>query len=235
MLECNFQVRHVIKCVFGHPKNAPPPLEKLSPEEVVSNIWKGEGSPLEQLLQCISPHMKEDVLNNLKSNFLAHDPFGSHDFERELQKSLLCLFLEVDDGPMLTETSSPTSLSNFTPNENTSCSPLYMYKDSQFSEYPIGQAPPTIEAFLHRWNHQVEEKDEIEIASSYAVIWGLHEGHVRRFRFAFDLRLRNSKSVKEEEVVSSPDLHSWIPVKIGQIHSPPPRYLVQSRRLLHTQ
>ncbi|KAM7267441.1 hypothetical protein ACFE04_009607 [Oxalis oulophora] len=227
MLECNFQVRHVIKCVFGHLKNASPPLEKLSPEEVVSNIWKGEGSSVEQLLQCISPHMKEDVLNNLKSNFLAHDPFGSHDFERELQKSLLWLREEIRNLPCTYKCRHDDAADLIH---------MYAYTKCLFRvRYPIGQAPPTIEAFLHRWNHQVEEKDEIEIASSYAVIWGLHEGHVRRFRFAFDLRLRNSKSVKEEEVVSSPDLHSWIPVKIGQIHSPPPRYLVQSRRLLHTQ
>ncbi|KAM7271013.1 hypothetical protein ACFE04_030227 [Oxalis oulophora] len=93
------KVRHVMKCVFGDPKNAPPPLEKLSPEEAVSNIWKGEGSLVEQLLQCISPHVKEDALNKLKSNILAHDPSGSHDLERELQKSLLWLREEIRNLP----------------------------------------------------------------------------------------------------------------------------------------
>ncbi|KAK7259458.1 hypothetical protein RIF29_25066 [Crotalaria pallida] len=32
----NFRVRYVMRCIFGDPRKAPPPLEKLSPEEIVS-------------------------------------------------------------------------------------------------------------------------------------------------------------------------------------------------------
>lgn len=78
-----------MKCVFGDPKKAPPPLERLSPESVVSFLWKGEGSLVEELLQCMSPHVEEHVLNDLKSKISAHDPSNSDDIMKELQKSLL--------------------------------------------------------------------------------------------------------------------------------------------------
>lgn len=78
-----------MRCVFGDPKKAPPPVEKLSPEETVSFLWKGEGSLVEELLQCMAPHVEEDVLNDFKSKIHAHDPSGSEDIQRELRKSLL--------------------------------------------------------------------------------------------------------------------------------------------------
>ncbi|KAL0306944.1 UNVERIFIED_CONTAM: Histone-lysine N-methyltransferase ATXR3 [Sesamum radiatum] len=37
------KVRYVMRCVFGDPKKAPPPLQRLSPEEAVSYLWKGRG------------------------------------------------------------------------------------------------------------------------------------------------------------------------------------------------
>ncbi|KAK7243222.1 hypothetical protein RIF29_38012 [Crotalaria pallida] len=67
-------VRYVMRCIFGDPRKAPPPLEKLSPEEIVSFLWKGEGSFVEELLQCIAPLLEEDTLNDLKSKIQAHDP-----------------------------------------------------------------------------------------------------------------------------------------------------------------
>lgn len=78
-----------MRCIFGDPKKAPPPLEKLSPEEVVSFFWKGEGSFVEELLQCMAPHVEEGTLNDLKSKIHAHDPSGSDDIQKELQRSLL--------------------------------------------------------------------------------------------------------------------------------------------------
>jgi hypothetical protein len=78
-----------MRCVFGDPKKAPPPLERLSPEAIVSFLWKGEGSFVEELLQCIAPHVEEGILNDLKSKIHAHDPSGSNDVQKELQKSLL--------------------------------------------------------------------------------------------------------------------------------------------------
>lgn len=89
ILECPLQVRYVMRCVFGDPKKAPPPVERLSPEETVSFLWKGEGSLVEELIQCMAPHVEEDVLNDLKSKIQAHDPSGSEDIQRELRKSLL--------------------------------------------------------------------------------------------------------------------------------------------------
>uniref|UniRef100_A0A5B6ZPZ1 Putative histone-lysine N-methyltransferase ATXR3 n=1 Tax=Davidia involucrata TaxID=16924 RepID=A0A5B6ZPZ1_DAVIN len=93
------KVRYVMRCVFGDPKKAPPPLERLSPEGVVSFIWKGEGSLVEELIQCMAPHMDDGMLNDLKSKILAHDPSGSDDIEKELRKSLLWLRDEVRNLP----------------------------------------------------------------------------------------------------------------------------------------
>ncbi|KAK7272318.1 hypothetical protein RJT34_28833 [Clitoria ternatea] len=91
------KVRYVMRCIFSDPRKAPPPLEKLSPEATVSFLWKGEGSFVEELLQCIAPHVEEDTLNDLKSKIHAHDPSGSGDIQKELRKSLLWLRDEVRD------------------------------------------------------------------------------------------------------------------------------------------
>ncbi|GAV88419.1 SET domain-containing protein [Cephalotus follicularis] len=93
------KVRYVMRCVFGDPKKAPPPLEKLNPEEVVSHLWKGEGSLVEELLQCMSTHVEEDLLNDLKFKIHAHDPTGSDNIHKQLQKSLLWLRDEVRNLP----------------------------------------------------------------------------------------------------------------------------------------
>ncbi|KAJ6371930.1 hypothetical protein OIU77_002280 [Salix suchowensis] len=85
------KVRYVMRCIFGDPKLAPPPLEKLTPEESVSFLWKEEGSLVEELLQCMSPHMDGEMLNGLKSKINAHDPSDSDDIPKALQKSLLWL------------------------------------------------------------------------------------------------------------------------------------------------
>ncbi|XP_057953048.1 histone-lysine N-methyltransferase ATXR3 [Malania oleifera] len=93
------KVRYVMRCVFGDPKKAPPPIERLSPEATVSFLWKGEGSFVDELLQCMAPHMEESMLNELKSKIRAHDPSGSEDISNELQKSLLWLRDEVRNLP----------------------------------------------------------------------------------------------------------------------------------------
>ena len=78
-----------MRCIFGDPWKAPPPLEKLSPEAVVSFLWKGEDSFVEELIQCLAPHVEESTLNDLKSKIRAHDPSSSGDIQKEVQKSLL--------------------------------------------------------------------------------------------------------------------------------------------------
>ena len=83
------QVRYVLRCVFGNPKEAPPPLQKLSPEEMVSVLWNGEGSLVHQLLECIAPHIDDHMLQDLKLKIRAQDPSHSGNFEKDLRKSLL--------------------------------------------------------------------------------------------------------------------------------------------------
>ena len=80
-----------MRCIFGDPKQAPPPLEKLTPEETVSLLWKGDGSLADELLQCMSPYMDADILNDLRSRIHARDPSDSDDIQKALQKSLLWL------------------------------------------------------------------------------------------------------------------------------------------------
>ncbi|KAK4486863.1 hypothetical protein RD792_006171 [Penstemon davidsonii] len=93
------KVKYVMRCVFGDPKNAPPPLERLTPEAAVSYLWKGEGSFVEELIQCMTPHMEDDILWDLKAKINAHDPSDSDDIESELRKSLLWLRDEVRNLP----------------------------------------------------------------------------------------------------------------------------------------
>lgn len=84
------QVRYVLRCVFGKPKKAPPPLQKLSPEEMVSVLWNGEGSLVEQLLECITPHIIDDrILQDLRSKIRTRDPLNSANIEKDLRRSLL--------------------------------------------------------------------------------------------------------------------------------------------------
>lgn len=84
-----WQVRYVMRCVFGDPEKAPPPLERLSSEEAVSFIWRGEGSLVEELLQCVAPHLEDSVLSDLKAKIRAHDPSRLDDLETGLRKSLI--------------------------------------------------------------------------------------------------------------------------------------------------
>uniref|UniRef100_A0A7N0TFX8 SET domain-containing protein n=1 Tax=Kalanchoe fedtschenkoi TaxID=63787 RepID=A0A7N0TFX8_KALFE len=85
------KVRYVMRCVFGDPKRAPPPLEKLSPRSVVSAIWKGESSLVEELLQCMAPYTDDYLHNDLRRRIHAHDPSDSDDVHEDLCKSLLWL------------------------------------------------------------------------------------------------------------------------------------------------
>lgn len=89
LVKIQFQVRYVMRCVFGDPKEAPPPLEKLSGEGLVSVLWNGEGSLVEELVLSMAPHMEADQLNILKSKILCHNPSGSDNIQKELRKSLL--------------------------------------------------------------------------------------------------------------------------------------------------
>ncbi|XP_029117517.2 histone-lysine N-methyltransferase ATXR3 [Elaeis guineensis] len=93
------KVSYVMRCVFGDPKKAPPPLEKLNPEGLVSVLWKGEGSLVEELLHSMAPHVEADLLSELKDKIHAHDPSASDNLQRELRKSLLWLRDELRNLP----------------------------------------------------------------------------------------------------------------------------------------
>lgn len=93
------KVRYVLRCVFGDPKKAPPPLQKLSPKEMVTVLWNGEGSLVDELLECITPHVDDRMLQDLRSKIRAHDPLSSGNIEKELRKSLLWLRDEVRNLP----------------------------------------------------------------------------------------------------------------------------------------
>ncbi|KAK4796122.1 hypothetical protein SAY86_028448 [Trapa natans] len=91
------KVRYVMTQVFSDPKKAPPPLERLSPEETVSFLWSGEGSLVKELFDCITPHSDADTLNELMSKINEHDPSGSDDLQMALTRSLLWLRDEMRD------------------------------------------------------------------------------------------------------------------------------------------
>ncbi|KAH7851889.1 hypothetical protein Vadar_017827 [Vaccinium darrowii] len=92
--------RYVMRCVFGDPKKAPPPLERLSPEAAISFLWKGKGSLVDELLRCMAPHMDDGMLNDLRSKIRSHDPSSaSDDIQKELRKSLIWLRDEVRNLP----------------------------------------------------------------------------------------------------------------------------------------
>ncbi|XP_074379829.1 histone-lysine N-methyltransferase ATXR3-like [Apium graveolens] len=93
------KVRYVLRRVFGDPLEAPRPLERLSPVEAVSHVWKGEGSLVDELLHCLAPYMDDRELDSLKSSIHAHDPSGSEDIKGALRKSLLWLRDEVRNLP----------------------------------------------------------------------------------------------------------------------------------------
>ncbi|KAL3647172.1 hypothetical protein CASFOL_008140 [Castilleja foliolosa] len=93
------KVRYVMRCVFGDPKKAPPPLERLVPEEAASYIWKGDGSFVEELIECMAPHIDDVALRDLKAKINAHDPSCSDNIEMKLRKSLLWLRDEVRNLP----------------------------------------------------------------------------------------------------------------------------------------
>jgi hypothetical protein len=78
-----------MRCIFGDAKNAPPPLVRLTGRSLVSAIWKGEGSLVDELLQSIEPHVEEDVLADLKEKIRVHDPSDSEDIEGDIRNSLL--------------------------------------------------------------------------------------------------------------------------------------------------
>lgn len=78
-----------MKSVYHDPEKAPAPLKKLNPEEVVSAIWTGEGSLVDELLDCMAPHTERSLLDHLRSEIHKHDPSGPDNLMGELRKSLL--------------------------------------------------------------------------------------------------------------------------------------------------
>jgi len=85
------KVRYIIRKLHQDPTKAPPPLRKLKAAELVSLLWKGEQSLVEELLRCMGPYVDAERLNRLKQQIHAHDPSGSKNVEKGLRESLLWL------------------------------------------------------------------------------------------------------------------------------------------------
>lgn len=85
------KVRYIIRKLHQDPTKAPPPLRKVKAAELVSLLWKGEHSLVEELLRCMGPYVDADRLNRLKQQIHAHDPSGSKNVEKGLRESLLWL------------------------------------------------------------------------------------------------------------------------------------------------
>lgn len=77
-----------MRCAFGDPKKAPPPLERVGPEMLVASLWTAEGSLVEELLRCLSPHLEASALGELRAKVRARSPSGP-DLPAELRRSLL--------------------------------------------------------------------------------------------------------------------------------------------------
>ncbi|XP_051124963.1 histone-lysine N-methyltransferase ATXR3-like isoform X2 [Andrographis paniculata] len=82
------KVKYVMRCLFDDPKEAPPPLERLSPEAVVSHLWEGEGSFVDELLRSMAPRVSRKRLKNLKTMIHARGSFGPYLQETKFQNSL---------------------------------------------------------------------------------------------------------------------------------------------------
>ncbi|KAL6552637.1 hypothetical protein OROHE_008001 [Orobanche hederae] len=83
------KVKYVMRCAFSDLKKAPPILERLIPEAAASYIWKGDGSFVEELIECMTPHTEDVALRELKAKIHSHDPSCSNDTEMKIRKSLL--------------------------------------------------------------------------------------------------------------------------------------------------
>ena len=51
------QVRYVMRCIFGDPKNAPPPMVRWGGKRLVSVIWKRDSGNGAELLQWMGHHV----------------------------------------------------------------------------------------------------------------------------------------------------------------------------------
>ncbi|KAL6543513.1 hypothetical protein OROHE_010135 [Orobanche hederae] len=88
-----------MRCIFNDPKEAAHPLERLSPEATTFYIWKGDGSFVEELIECMTPYTEDVSLRELKAKIHAYDPSCSNDTEMKPRKSLLWLRDEVQNLP----------------------------------------------------------------------------------------------------------------------------------------
>jgi hypothetical protein len=86
---CDFdQVRHILTKIYKIPSLAPPPLRKLDKKDIVQWIWKRDDSVVNELLQCLAPHLSKEALSDLKQSISKHGP---HDSGTNLMHCLLWL------------------------------------------------------------------------------------------------------------------------------------------------
>eukprot|EP01018_Ginkgo_biloba_P011217 Gb_22849 [translate_table: standard] len=83
------KVRYVLGRHYHDPRKALPPLKKLMAAELVSLLWNGEQSLVEELLRCMTPYVDAERLNDLKRQVHAREPSNSENVEKSLRESLL--------------------------------------------------------------------------------------------------------------------------------------------------
>ncbi|XP_057838042.2 histone-lysine N-methyltransferase ATXR3 [Cryptomeria japonica] len=93
------KARYIIRNIHQDPKKAPPPLRKLDSTELVSLLWKGENSLVEELLRCMANHVDVERLNRLKQQVHMRELSGSKNIEKSLRESLLWLRDELRNMP----------------------------------------------------------------------------------------------------------------------------------------
>lgn len=80
------KVRHILTTNYNNPSLAPPPLRKLDKREMVQWIWKKENSVVNELLQCMTPHLPKEGMADLKQSMAKHVP---NDMGTNLMECLL--------------------------------------------------------------------------------------------------------------------------------------------------
>ncbi|BBN01324.1 [histone H3]-lysine4 N-trimethyltransferase ATXR3 [Marchantia polymorpha subsp. ruderalis] len=82
------KVRHILTELFDKPGLAPPPVRKLDLKEMVQWIWKKENSVVNELLQCLAPHLEREKMLQFKESVGRNSP---NDSGNNLHLSLLWL------------------------------------------------------------------------------------------------------------------------------------------------
>ncbi|CAM6122763.1 unnamed protein product [Calypogeia fissa] len=82
------KVRHILTKTYKNPSLAPPPLRMLDKKDIVQLIWKRHDSVVNELLQCLAPHLPKETMSDFTQSIAKHAP---HDLGTNLMQCLLWL------------------------------------------------------------------------------------------------------------------------------------------------